>query len=113
LDEVTLSGPTDVTLVTADGRQELRWQPEDFGVPGGADDSLLADTPAASAAVIREILEGRPSAARNIVVLNAAAALWVAEAVTSLPAAAAAAAQAIDEGRAAKLLQQLAEASHQ
>lgn len=111
LDEVTLSGSTQVSVVTSEGVEEASWMPEDFGIAAGADDSLLAETPEQSAAVIRRVLDGAPGAARNIVLLNAAAALWVAEAESDLAAGAARAAAAIDDGRAKQLLQQLAEAS--
>ncbi|MCA9173252.1 MAG: anthranilate phosphoribosyltransferase [Planctomycetales bacterium] len=111
MDEVTLEGETQVSLV-ADGEvSDLTWLPEDFGVSPGADDSLLANDPAESAAVIRRVLEGEHSAARNIVVLNAGAALWTAGLAASTQAAGARAAEAIDSGKARELLATLAQVS--
>ncbi len=60
-----------------------------------------------SAAVIRGILAGEPSAARDIVVLNAAAALWTAGKAAEPRACAELASAAIDSGAAAELLQRL------
>ena len=65
--------------------------------------------PAESAATIREILAGRPGPGRDIVVLNAAAALWLAGRAQSAPEAAGLAAAAIDSQAAARLLAGLAE----
>ena len=113
LDEVTLNGVTLVSLVTPEQVEFHQWTPEDFGVKAGADDTLLASGPAESAAVIRRVLDGEKSAARNIVVLNAAAALWTAELAPTPEAAGAKVAGAIDSGKAAALLEQLAKVSHQ
>lgn len=113
LDEVTLNGETLVSLVTPEGVESHRWKPEDFGIPSGGDDSLLAADPAASAAVIRRVISGERSAARNIVVLNAAAALWTAGLSATPSEAGQRAASAIDSGKAAELLEQLALVSHQ
>jgi anthranilate phosphoribosyltransferase len=111
LDEVTISDVTDVSLVTSDGIASLAWSPEDFGLPRADRSALLADGPAESAAVIRRVLAGEPGPPRDIVVLNAAAAIWVAEAETDLPLAARRAADAIDRGLARQLLDRLAKAT--
>ena len=73
---------------------------------------MLVDDPAGSAAVIREILDGRPGPPRDIVVLNAAAALWTAGKADDPAACARLAADAIDSGSAADLLGRLGEMSH-
>ncbi len=111
LDEVTLSGPTRVTLVVGDSLRELTWTPADFGLAEGDKSSMLVDGPAASAAIIRDILAGRSGPSREIVVLNAAAALWTAGVSESLPECARRAADAIDSGAARTLLNRLAEVS--
>ncbi len=111
LDEVTLATATKVTLVEGESMSELVWSPEDFGVPANPLDQMLVDGPKASAEMIREILAGLPGPPRDIVVINAAAALWTAGHSNTLPEAAQAAAAAIDEGRARRLLEQLVEVS--
>lgn len=112
LDEVTLSGATRVTVVEGRERRELIWHPADFGLKEAGKESMLIDGPAASAAIIRRVLAGEPGPARDIVVLNAAAALWTAGVSDSLPQCAQQAATAIDSGAAQTILQQLVEATH-
>lgn len=112
LDEITLGGSTDVTIVSPEGTRQLVWSPDDFGLPTSSLDALRVSGPEASAAVILRVLSGEPGAARNIVVLNAAAAIWTAGKDDSLPACAQRAAAAIDFGAAFNLLQRLAEMTH-
>ncbi len=111
LDEISLSAPTHVSLVEAHGITEEEWRPEDFGIASAPRDSLLADGPAASASIIREVLDGKAGPRRDIVLLNAAAALWLAGQAPDRPAAARRAAEAIDSGAAARLLARLGEDS--
>jgi anthranilate phosphoribosyltransferase len=112
LDEVTLSGPTQVTSVTGGLLAELTWTPEDFGLERQSLAELLVDSPEASAAVIRGLLSGSAGPARDIVVLNAAAALWTVGHSPDPRVCAATAKAAIDSGAAAKVLAELARASN-
>jgi anthranilate phosphoribosyltransferase len=107
LGEVTLAGSTSATEVTGEALGELRWTPEDFGLSRSPLDALEVAGPDESAAVIRQILAGGVGPARDIVVLNAAAGLWIAQRSDSPREAARLAAGAIDSGAAAKLLEQL------
>lgn len=112
LDEVSLSGKTEVTETRPDETREFAWVPADFGlVPSGVE-SLCVDGPEASAALIREILAGRPGPPRDVVVLNAAAALWTAGRADSPATGARLAAEAIDSGASGELLRRLAEFTH-
>ncbi len=111
LDEVTLNGATEVALVADDRIEELTWNPSEFGLAETTLESLLVDGPEASAAIILEILSGTNGVPRDIVVMNAAAALWTAGQCSDLCASAACAAEAIDSGAARHLLKQLAKAS--
>ncbi|EAQ81025.1 anthranilate phosphoribosyltransferase [Blastopirellula marina] len=113
LDEVTLTGKTHVTLAADDQLQRWDWSPVDFGVTPNGLDSMLVNGPAESAAMIRRVLEKENCPARDIVVLNAAAAIWTAEKAASPDEAAAMAAEAIDNGAAQRKLEQLAKLSHQ
>jgi len=108
LDEVTLNGATDVIEVTPEGRQCDQWTPEDFGVPRSDLAGLTVEGPEQSAAVIQEVLGGQAGPARDIVVANAAAALWTARRSDTLGECAALAGQAIDSGAARELLRRLA-----
>ncbi len=109
LDEVTLSGSTRVSEVQAGSTRELQWQPHDFGLAEAGKETLLVDGPAASAALIRDILAGTAGPPRDIVVVNAAAALWTAGVDASLQVCAQQAAGAIDSGAARQLLARLVE----
>ncbi|MBC8357246.1 MAG: anthranilate phosphoribosyltransferase [Planctomycetes bacterium] len=112
IDEVTLGGVTNVTVVTGQSLKETTWQPADFDMPESSNESMLVDGPQASAEMIRDVLSGQPGAARDIVVMNAAAALWTAGIDESFAVCAAKTAEAIDSGAAESLLTKLAEASH-
>jgi anthranilate phosphoribosyltransferase len=111
LDEVSTTGATDVWEVTPSGIERLLWTPADFGVRRATLAELAGGDPACNARMIEQILAGRPSeqagAPRDIVIVNAAAGLMAANLADSLPAAVAAAAQAIDSGAAAHKLDQL------
>lgn len=108
LDEVTLGGTSYVSLVS-DGRiEELKWTPADFGLSGTSRAALLADGPEASAAMITEVLAGRPGAPRDVVVANTAAGLWVARKCSDLSEGVDRAVEAIDSGAARTLLSRLA-----
>ena len=104
LDEISLQGPTRVLLVEDGQIRELRWAPADFGFQPQSVDQLRVTGPADSAARIRRVLDGEPGHAREIVLANVAGALWIREAI-ELKRAVEQAAEAIDSGRAANLLE--------
>jgi anthranilate phosphoribosyltransferase len=107
LDEVTLGGVTQVTEAVEGQSRELEWSPSDFGLQPSPREPLLVDGPPHSAAVIRDILAGTPGPPRDIVVANAAAALWTVVRAESLVQCAKLAAEAIDSGAASGLLAKL------
>ncbi len=112
LDEVTLNGPTDV-IETRDGTtRPFNWTPPDFGLKDAPLDSIQVRDAEPSASMIRQVLAGEPGVARDITIINAAAALWTAGRADSPRRCAALAAEAIDSGAAAELLAKFAEASH-
>jgi anthranilate phosphoribosyltransferase len=111
LDEVTLAAATNATEVTPGTIREFVWQPSEFGVATGDLAPLRVDGPEASAAVIQGILDGKPGPARDIVVINAAAALWTVDRDHSVQRCAEMAAEAIDSGAAGRTLAALVEAS--
>ncbi len=112
LGEATLAGATRVSEV-ADGRErDLTLRPEEFGLAVQSLDPLRVAGPAESAAKIRQVLAGERGPARDIVVLNAAAGLMAFDATIAPGDAAARAAEAIDSGAAAHVLERLAALSH-
>ena len=104
LDELTVTGPSEVAILTADGVERRIVTPEDAGLPRAALADIQGGEPADNAAALVRLLEGETGAYRNIVLLNAAAALIVAGKAANLPAGVALAAAAIDGGRARALL---------
>jgi anthranilate phosphoribosyltransferase len=107
LGEVTVAGPTDVIEVIGREARSFRWKPDDFGIEPISVEAATVDSPAASAAIIGNVLAGKPGPARDLVVINAAAALWTAGHETSTMAAADRARGAIDSGAARELLAKL------
>ena len=113
MDELTLTGDTHVTLVENGSTTDQTWTPADFGLPTADLADLQVETPQESAERIGAIFSGEPGPARDIVVMNAAAAIWLTGRETSLEAAAEQAAAAIDDGRCRERLDQLGQLSHQ
>jgi anthranilate phosphoribosyltransferase len=103
--EVSLSAPTEVLEVTGSDQRAFTWTPEDFGLTTASKDSLRIADAAASAALIGRILAGEPGPPRDVVVLNAAAALWTSGIDRSPRNCAERAAAAIDQGHARTLLE--------
>jgi anthranilate phosphoribosyltransferase len=112
LDEVTLRGPTHVVEATCGGLRDFDVAPEDFGLSRSDLTAVEIDGPHQSAEMIREVLADRPGPARDIVVANAAAALWTVGRHESLAVCAEHARDAIRSGAAAGLLARLAEKTH-
>ena len=108
LDEVSLAAPTMVRVVQGREYEAREWQPEEFGLAPVSLESIRVSGPAESAAIIRSVLEGKESPAQRIVLANAAAALWAAEAVTTLREGVELAAEAIKSGKPRAVLEQLA-----
>lgn len=106
LDEVTLAGPTNVRLIDRGAIRCLTWTPDDFGLPTVRAESLRIEGPADGAACLRRLLEGMPGLIRQVVLANAAAALWTAGRADSLRDGVDQAARAIDSGAALDQLDQ-------
>jgi anthranilate phosphoribosyltransferase len=109
LDEVTLGGTTNVIEAVGGRLQSFAWKPADFGLDRAELKTMQVAGPAESAEMIRGILAGHCGPPRDIVVANAAAALWTVGRSSSLTECAARAAEAIDTGAARDLLARLAE----
>ena len=107
---MTLSGPTRVLAIESGAIRELTWNPEDFGLPRRDPETLRVESPGESAARIRMTLAGEPGPVRDYLLANAAAALWVTS-PAELPELVARAAEAIDSGAAARLLDRWAASS--
>lgn len=111
LDEIALSGPTQVCEFHAGTIREFTIAPEDAGLERAPPEAIKGGDPAENAAALTALLGGTPGAYRDIVLLNAAAALVVAGAVADLRAGVAKAARSIDSGAAAQVLSRLKDAT--
>jgi len=109
LDEVTIAGETQVVAVEGENVERRTWSPDDFGLPRAELDSIRVEGPAESAEMIRQVLDGQPGPARDIVVINSAAALMTAGKTSEPQAAASAAQEAIDRGAAKETVARLVE----
>lgn len=111
LDEVALWGETTAWIVSDGAIRQETWTPDHFGLPLCRVEELRVASPAESAATIRRILSGERCAPRDIVLANAATALWIVGRVPAPADGVAVAADAIDAGHAASLLTRLAHAT--
>ena len=105
MDELTTTGPTRVAEFHQGEVRLFEVTPEDAGVPRARLEDLKGGTPVENATAVGELLGGAPGPYRDIVVLNAAAALLVAGSVGTLREGAALAARSIDEGAAKSALE--------
>ncbi len=112
LDEISTTIPTHVVELR-DGRiTRTMVQPEDFGLTRATLADLSVKSADESAERIQAVLAGKTGPDRDIVILNAAAALAVADKVETIAAGIAPAAEAIDSGAAARALEKLIEISN-
>ncbi|MCH2171143.1 anthranilate phosphoribosyltransferase [Myxococcota bacterium] len=111
LDELTTTGPSSAAFVERGQVQTLRVNPSDFGIPEAIAGSLRGGDAEQGAEILRAVLAGEAGARRDIVCLNAAAALWVAGAVDDLEEGVGVARRSIDSGAAERCLRALVEAT--
>jgi len=111
LDEITITGPTRVGEVREGQVHNYEVTPEEFGLRRATLEEISGGDAAHNAGLIREVLAGKKSARRDVVLLNAAAALVAAGRADHLRDAVPLAAEAIDSGAAARKLDALAKFS--
>jgi anthranilate phosphoribosyltransferase len=112
LDELSTTSETKVSEFTAGKVTTYRVRPEDLDIPRAKLDDLLVSSAEESADVIRRVLNGENGPARDIVLLNAAAALMVTDQVDDLAAGINKAGESIDSGAAAAALRKLVDLSN-
>jgi anthranilate phosphoribosyltransferase len=111
IDEISTTGHTKVSECRAGAVHTFYIHPSDFGIRKATLAELLGGDAAENAAIVRRVLEGRGGAPRDAVVLNAGAALFVADRVASVREGIAVAAAAIDSGAARATLEAMVRAS--
>lgn len=112
LDEITITGPTMVGEVRDGWVKTYEITPEEFGLKRAPLSEILGGDVQANATIIREIFAGKKSAKRDVVLLNAAAALVAAGRADSIGQALPMAADSIDSGKAQAKLEALAAFTH-
>jgi anthranilate phosphoribosyltransferase len=100
MDEVSLGAATMVGEVKDGDIREYEVHPEDFGLTMASNRALKVETPEQSKAMLRGVLDNEPGPARDIVLLNAGAALYAANVATSIAEGIAMAREAVASGKA-------------
>jgi anthranilate phosphoribosyltransferase len=106
LDELSISAPTQIVHVTRQGLTQERVAPEDLGLSRAPRETVVARDLDHAAALIRDVVRGQERGpARDMTLMAAAGALLVSDRVDSLIAGVKRAAEAIDDGSAARVLE--------
>ena len=112
IDEISTTGHTKVSECRGGAVNTFYVHPADFGIPKASPADLKGGDAAANAAIVTAILDGGKGPARDVVLLNAGAALFVAGRVGTVQEGIGKAASAIDSGAAKTTLETMARASH-
>jgi anthranilate phosphoribosyltransferase len=110
-DEIAISGETWVAELRDGAVREFTVHPEEAGLPVHPFAAILGGAPAENATALRALLDGAPSAYRDAVLLNAAAALVIADRAPDLAAGVDLARESIDAGHALAKARHLAAVS--
>ena len=111
--EVSNADETTVSIVTPEKISEEIWSPHDFGLTPSTRDEIVVKDPGESALLIEKAISGDSSGARDIVVLNAATAIWLTDDSKTLKESAEQASEQIDSHNARKTLDQLIKLSQE
>jgi anthranilate phosphoribosyltransferase len=112
LDEISTTGYTKVSECRDGAVNTFYLHPSDVGLGKAAPETLKGGDPALNADIARAVLNGAAGAPRDIVLLNAGASLLIAGRVSTIPEGIAMAADAVDSGRAAVVLERLVRLSN-
>jgi anthranilate phosphoribosyltransferase len=109
LDEISLCGPTKVAELRGGQVKEYTVEPEQFGLKRCRMEDLHGGNAEQSAAIVRGVLQGDKGPARDVVLLNAGAALFVGGSAATIQDGMRLAAESIDSGKASEKLARLVE----
>lgn len=112
LDELTVAAPTDVVALENGHIRRFSVHPEELGLALARPEDLKGGDPEHNAQALRDVLDGKPGAYRDIALLNAAAGLVVADKANDLKEGLALAAAAVDSGAARSVLADLVRVSN-
>jgi anthranilate phosphoribosyltransferase len=111
IDEVSTSGYTKVSECRAGSVRTFHIHPSEFGTPKAPPDALAGGDAGRNAAIVIDVLDGTPGPRRDVVLLNAGVALFVADRAGSIRDGISQAAGAIDSGAARATLARMVEGS--
>jgi anthranilate phosphoribosyltransferase len=109
VDEISVSGPTRVIEVAEGRTDEWFVRPEEVGIAEADLERIAGGMPEENAATVERVLAGEDGAARDVVLLNAGAAILVGGGADDLPGAVARARESVDSGAAHEVLSRLVE----
>ncbi len=112
LDEITLTGPTQVSELRDGSVSTRQIDPRDFGLQLAPAEALQGGDAAYNARILREVLDGREGPRRDVVLINAATAIAVGGRAEDTTAGLELARASIDSGRARQALDRLVEVSN-
>jgi anthranilate phosphoribosyltransferase len=107
IDEISTTGYTKVSECRNGSVNTFYLHPADVGVPKASSDALKGGDAQGNAVIIRGVLAGERGPARDVVLLNAGAALFIAGVASSVEDGIARAAQAVDRGEARRTLERM------
>jgi anthranilate phosphoribosyltransferase len=113
LDEISIVGRTQVSQLKDGAVSTYAIQPEDFGMPRADLDDIRGGSARENADIVLSVLKGEPGARRDIVLLNAAAAVVAAGRAADFPEGITLAAKSIDSGGALEKLEGLKRVTNQ
>ncbi|WP_454781194.1 anthranilate phosphoribosyltransferase [Legionella sp. WA2022007384] len=109
LDEISIAAPTDVIEYREGTFHHWIITPEDYGIKHQSLDEVIVDSPSQSLELIQEVFSGKKGAARDMVLLNSAAAIYCAQENSSFTHALEHAKIVIDSGKASQCFTQLSQ----
>lgn len=109
MDEIANTGETTVSELSKGSVKSYLLHPEDFGYPLARQEDISGGTPFENASKLVRVMKGERSPARDIVAMNSAAALYVADKATSLQEGAEMVEAALDSGRPLQTLKKMVE----
>lgn len=109
LDEISIVAPTEVIEYREGTFNHWLIHPQNYGIKHHSLDEVMVDSPRQSLELIQEVFSGKQGAARDMVLLNAAAAIYCAHENTSFVEALEQAKIAIDSGKASQCFTQLSQ----
>jgi anthranilate phosphoribosyltransferase len=111
-DEISIAATTEIAALDGGEIREFTLHPEDAGLPIYPFEAIMGGTPAENAVAFRALLDGAPGAFRDAVLLNAAAALVVADKAANLKEGVEIARESIDSGAARGKIEALRHLTH-